>query len=65
MTVVTPHELFMALEPDLFPWESRVITDFNQLLPILRGRTKDKDSKQALEEALTAFKVDETQIALV
>lgn len=55
----------MALEPDLFPWESRVITDFNQLLPILRGRTKDKDSKQALEEALTAFKVDETQIALV
>ena len=35
MPVVTPHELLMAVEEEEFPWESRVITDFNQLLPKL------------------------------
>ena len=29
MHVATPHEFFMALLPDEFPWESRVITDFS------------------------------------
>jgi diphthamide synthase subunit DPH2 len=29
MSVVTPHEFFMALEPELFPWEAKIITDFN------------------------------------
>jgi diphthamide synthase subunit DPH2 len=36
MPVVTPHEFFMALEPELFPWESRILTDFTRLLPTLR-----------------------------
>ena len=31
-TVITPHELFMALIPSAFPWECRVITDFRVLL---------------------------------
>jgi hypothetical protein len=35
MHVATPHEFFMALEPELFPWETRIETDFNQLLPRL------------------------------
>ena len=30
--VVTPHEALMALEPSIFPWESKIITDYNQLL---------------------------------
>jgi len=28
MPVATPHELLMALLPDLFPWQSKIITDF-------------------------------------
>jgi diphthamide biosynthesis protein 2 len=34
MPVVTPHEALMALRADLFPWESKIITDFNELLPV-------------------------------
>ena len=30
--VVTPHELFMALIPSVFPWECKIITDFRVLL---------------------------------
>jgi len=29
---VTPHEALMALKPTLFPWECKIITDFNKLL---------------------------------
>lgn len=32
MHVITPHEAMMALEPDLFPWESKIITDYNLVL---------------------------------
>jgi len=35
MTLVTPHELLMALLPETFPWECRVITDFGLLIPKL------------------------------
>lgn len=34
--VVTPHELLMALDEESFPWESKITTDFNALLPRLR-----------------------------
>ena len=30
--VITPHELFMALIPSVFPWECKVITDFRVVL---------------------------------
>lgn len=64
MTVVTPHELFMGLEPSLFPWESRVTTDFNELLPILNAAALSPDKqKEVLEQALA--NPDETQLALV
>lgn len=33
-TVVTPHEVFMALLPRRFPWTCKVITDFRLLLPM-------------------------------
>ena len=32
MNVVAPHEAFMALKPDSFPWQSKIITDYNELL---------------------------------
>jgi diphthamide synthase subunit DPH2 len=50
MHVVTPHEFFMALEPSLFHWESRVITDFNQLLPKLQSHVAEA-TKEIIEEA--------------
>lgn len=65
MSVVTPHEFFMALEPELFPWESRVITDFNRLLPKLQERKIEGTHKQALEEALAKLSTDETQLAVM
>ncbi len=30
--VVTPHEALMALDPDLYPWSSQILTDYNLLL---------------------------------
>jgi|LauGreDrversion4_2_1035121.scaffolds.fasta_scaffold124447_4 hypothetical protein len=55
----------MALEPELFPWESRVLTDFSRLLPVLAKREEGTDHKQALEEAIAKLSIDETQLALV
>ena len=34
MPVVTPHEVMMALRGELFPWKSKIITDFNELIPV-------------------------------
>ena len=31
-SVLTPHEVFMALMPAKFPWESRIVTDFTELM---------------------------------
>ena len=28
MPIVTPHEVLLALLPDLFPWQCKIITDF-------------------------------------
>ena len=35
-TVVTPHELLMALMPVRFPWQCKIITDFTILLDMLQ-----------------------------
>jgi len=32
MPVATPHELLMALEPEAFPWECKILTAFPALL---------------------------------
>lgn len=61
MPIVTPHELFMALEPDAFPWESKVITDFNAILPKIR----ELYSKQNIKYCEATFKIDEQSMALV
>ena len=50
MYMATPHEFFMALEPETFPWESRIETDFNQLLPKLSKATI-VGTKDEIEEA--------------
>ncbi len=59
MHVVTPHEFFMALLPDQFPWESRVLTDFRELLPKL------KTTKQELKDLEENKVQDEMSMALV
>ena len=42
----------MAYEPEMFGWESKIITDFNLLLPKLEGqRDKSQVSKEGIEEA--------------
>eukprot|EP00347_Sterkiella_histriomuscorum_P019811 403340210 len=62
MTVVTPHELLMALEEQNFPWESRIITDFNQILQ----QVQDLNSKfDNMDLASHQPVVDESQLALV
>ena len=37
--VVTPHEVMMALRSELFPWQSKIITDFNKLLTVSIAQT--------------------------
>lgn len=65
MHVVTPHEFFMALEPETFPWESKIITDFNLLLTKLSDIHNGQNHKEALEEAKLEHKPDETALALM
>lgn len=36
MHVAIPHEMFLAFESESFPWEGKIITDFNKLLPKIR-----------------------------
>ena len=62
MHVVTPHEFFMALLPDQFPWESRVITDFSSLLPKLQT---SKAAVKEVEEEKSQAKPDETALMLM
>jgi diphthamide synthase subunit DPH2 len=58
MHVATPHEFFMALMPEVFPWESRILTDFNQLLPKLSKEEVKSSESQIIAE-------DESSLALV
>lgn len=60
----------MALEPIVFPWETRIITDFNQLLPRLISHysqqntaTQVKQIEDALAEQLALS--EETSLTLV
>ena len=52
VSMITPHELFMALIPSVFPWECKIITDFRVLLKRLEdspGTVTEKE-EQDLEE---------------
>ena len=51
MTVVTPHELLMALEEEAFPWESRILTDFNQVLPKIKAINSQINREEVLAQA--------------
>ena len=48
-SVLTPHEVFMALMPEVFGWESKIITDFNILVQMLHDHQSRQD-KQGEEE---------------
>ena len=66
MHVATPHEFFMALEPEIFGWESRIETDYNMLLPKLQ-KGKVVGTKNEIEEAKSQHLMnsDETSLSLV
>lgn len=54
MAVATPHELLMALEPESFPWECKIVTSFPLLLEkasrIEIKEEKDDDVEENKEE---------------
>jgi diphthamide biosynthesis protein 2 len=54
MHVVSPHEALMALEPSIFPWESKIITDYNGLLKKLGSSHKDDDQSDILSHEFTS-----------
>ena len=49
-TVVTPHEVLMALMPSCFPWQCKIITDFRLLLRQMESFEKTDQSNQENEE---------------
>ena len=51
MPICTPHELLMALLPERFPWLSKIITDFQLLLPELRCQELSSTLVEREEEA--------------
>jgi len=65
ITVVTPHELLMALRPDLFPWQSKVITDFNELLPTLATAEPMQAEEDVLEESMALIKSEHRELVAV
>lgn len=61
MDIVTPHELFMALEPETFTWESIIYVDFSKLLAKLKDTHQDKEKVLESIEQVS----DEQAMALV
>lgn len=63
--VVTPHECLMALQPEIFPWECKVLTDYNMLLSrLIEADTSNKaqDCTDILEHE---FQADETALVAI
>ena len=48
MHVVTPHEALMALQPETFEWECKVVTDYNLLLDKIQTEDKDANCEDIL-----------------
>lgn len=60
--ICTPHELLMALLPTRFPWKSKIITNFQLLLPELRFHELSSTLLEREEEAKTEI---ENQMQMV
>ena len=61
--VITPHECLMALEPTIFPWECKIITDYNILLSRLSSsETSNTECSDILDHE---FATDETALVAV
>jgi hypothetical protein len=64
MPVATPHELLMALLPDLFPWQSKITTDFQTLLCILKSKpqvalkAQTEEKKEEYQDSLSLVRVE-------
>jgi hypothetical protein len=58
--VVSPHEALLALQPDIFEWDSKIITDYNILL------NKFETVKDTQEDILEhEYAADEQALMLV
>ena len=65
-TVVTPHELLMALMPVRFPWQCKIITDFTILLDMLqRGADQEEEEEEEVKTAEEVAEELEDQMQLV
>ena len=65
MHVVTPHEVFMALEPEIFPWQSKIITYFNILLNQLEKGGEKVDSKDQDDIFAHEYNADASALAVI
>lgn len=57
--VVTPHEALLALEPSIFQWESKIITDYNVLLQKMGASQND------LQEDILSHEFTSTDLVVV
>ena len=55
MPVCTPHELFLALRPDCFPWDCKILTDFQLLIPTLSTMAIATQSKAHNQDEINAL----------
>ena len=60
-TVVTPHEVLMALWPNCFPWQCKIITDFRLLLVQMESfeSSTDQTNQDNEEDEKTAEELAE------
>ena len=69
-TVVTPHEVFMALIPGRFPWQCKIQTDFRLLLSQfgdnnLMAEDLDQEQEEKTAEELKEEMEDQMQLVKV
>ena len=69
-TVVTPHELLMALQPNRFPWQCKIITDFRVLLdefdkPLTEEQQANEEEEEKTPEEVAEDLADQMQLVKV
>ena len=72
MPLATPHEVLMALKPETYPWESKINTDFSELLAKFGAQQQElletseaKQDEQDRDDMLALVKVEHRELVPV
>ena len=61
-TICTPHELFMALSPVVFPWGQSILTDFREVMAIQANFDKKKEQGLLAEDIIEEYEQNQENL---